>query len=143
MNIEIPPLAEVVRPVFGSQTSVKYSGFCRHAQTEVDEGVRAVTCKSCGAVLDPFDVLLAYARRERSWHYWDAETRVAQKRVGELKAEERKIKARTKAASRKDAALAVEDERRKGGLRRCQTAEAAKEIARLTAKILRLSGADQ
>jgi FtsZ-binding cell division protein ZapB len=48
------------------EVSVRRGKFCRHRQTEVCGEERVVTCKVCGAVLDPIDVLLRMAQsRER------------------------------------------------------------------------------
>lgn len=131
---------DVLRPVFGSQTEVTRSGFCQHWQMEIDEGKRTLTCKTCGALLDPFDVHLQYARRERSWRYWDGQRKEAEQRVEELKAEEKRIKARMANASRKDANAAVMAERERWREKRQRLAWKAKEIEREAGELKRALG---
>jgi hypothetical protein len=58
-----------------------------------------------------------------------AETRKAQKHLEELKEEERKVKARTQSASRKEANVAVEAERARTERARLDTIEIAREVA--------------
>lgn len=40
---------------------------CRHPNVFVDEDERKVRCQGCKAELDPFNVILAFARKERAW----------------------------------------------------------------------------
>lgn len=138
-----PKLAPVLQLVPNAQTDVMGDGRrCRHAQTLLDETSRRVSCKSCGALLEAFDVLLSYARRERTWRYWDAESRQARLDLAALKSEERCVKARTANALRKDAEHAVAEERRKTAARRQAIAGVAKEIVNLGWKIMRLARPD-
>lgn len=131
---------DVIRPVFGSQMTVAHSGHCQHRQMVVDESKRTIECQSCGAVLDPFDVHMQYARRERSWRYWDRERKQAEARVEELKAEEKRIKARMANASRKDADTAVQAERERWREKRQKLAWKAKEIEREAGELKRALG---
>lgn len=39
---------------------------CRHESFVLDEEAHTVTCKDCGALIDPFAVLVQYASRQRS-----------------------------------------------------------------------------
>jgi hypothetical protein len=136
-----PP--RVLRLVPRAQTDVSESSrHCRHAETLLCESSRRVSCKACGALLDAFDVLMGYARRERTWRYWDAETRQARLDLEALKSEERCVKARTANALRKDADHAVAEERRKSEANRRAIARAAKEMIALGWKIMRLARPD-
>ncbi len=40
---------------------------CKHDKCFVDEGTRLVTCQNCSAKMDPFDVLLQLAHKQRRW----------------------------------------------------------------------------
>lgn len=133
----------VRRVNFGQQSEVaptkKGKGKCYHRGAfTLDEEERTVQCH-CGATLDAFTLLLAYANRERDWRYYDLEVREAQKRLAELQREERKVKARTKSASRKDANAAVAAERERTEHERIQIIVAAREIAQLGARVERLA----
>jgi hypothetical protein len=140
-----PPLdSNVVNVDFGggggTQTSVKHTlspRACKHVHFELDEQTRVVRCKDCSAELNPFQLLLEYAKRERYWRYYDTEVRKCVTRINDLKSEEQRIKARTRGASRKDAELAVESERQKLANDRDITRRAALEIAELAQRIAR------
>jgi hypothetical protein len=129
-----PPAA-----VDGAPAKAPRKGFCYPHHPILDEELRAVTCARCTAPLDPFDVLLLVARRHEEWKRVHEETATMRKQLAALQDEEKRVKARTKSHSRKDAAVAVEEEREREGLRRQQTADAAKEITRLSERILRLA----
>jgi hypothetical protein len=135
----------VIRRDFGGLAQIKEVGAdkrlfpCRHLATVVDAVEHTVACASCEAPLDPFQVLLEYARKERHWRGWDAELNRTQQRIDELKAEERKVKARTKNAARKEAATAVADERARSERARFEIAEKARDIAQLCKSIERLA----
>ena len=113
--------------------------YCQHRLWIVDPDTRTVACgaEECGVALDPFDLLMEYANRERRFVDWEGRAREIGKQVDALKAEEKKIKSRTKAASRKDANAAVNDERRKEAARRDYIRGFASEIARLADSIQR------
>lgn len=130
-------MSEVIRPTFGNQLTMVHSSSdpCKHSHMLVDAAKRTLECKNCKAVLDPFEVHLQYAHRERTWRGWDQERRAAEKRIEELKAEERKIKARTKAASRKDAQAAVAEERHKSFRKRAEIVGHLREMADLCRRI--------
>lgn len=78
---------------------------CRHSTAQVDEGARVVTCAKCGVALDPIHVLGEIANRERSLYYSRVAIAQAEKRLAELKAEERKAKARVTRARNRAASL--------------------------------------
>jgi hypothetical protein len=84
-----PPL-DVLRP----------HPYCFHRHVLVWQDRPRVDCKTCGATLDAHQVLLDYANKERSF-YWkneEAKRLLAEmnKRIEDLKREERNLKARVK-----------------------------------------------
>lgn len=87
--------------------------WCSHRRFALDAEAREVRCQGCGKLLDPFEILFEYATEERSFENWRQSVIDQGKKLAELRAEEKRIKARTKNASRKDAKAAVEAERRK------------------------------
>ena len=93
--------APVLRLVPSSGYTIERGKPCRHLGLAVVEEQRTLTCKACGAVVDPFDVVLGYARSERSWQQWEAEERKCRARLVDLKDEERRTKARLKHARAK------------------------------------------
>lgn len=144
MTLELvpePPMAQVIRHDFGGLAAIKKKGpdapylQCRHMSTVVDEVARTVGCATCGAPLDPIQVLLEYARKERHWRGWDAELHRTQRRIEELKAEERKVKARTKNATRKEADAAVAAERVRSERERLVISELARDAGALCKRI--------
>jgi len=96
-----------VCPVFDEGSTISYGNCCAHERTEIEHFQRKVICIKCRAVLDPFEVLLQYARKERLAAHTDESVREARKRLAALEAEERLTKARLKNAKRKDADVAV------------------------------------
>ena len=112
---------------------------CSHRQFVVDGASRTVTCAACKEPLDPFQILLEYAREERSWRYYEAECERAMKRLVQLKAEERRVKERTKRASRKEAETAVAEERLRTETARIDITETARDIAQLSRRIEQLA----
>jgi len=138
-----PPPDNIRHVNFGQQSEVAPpktgKGKCYHRGTfTLDEETRTVECH-CGASLDAFTLLLQYANRERDWRYYDVERREAQKRLDELKAEERKTKSRLKNASRKDAEVAVAEERARGERERIQISEAVRDMTQLCRRLERLT----
>jgi hypothetical protein len=135
-------IAPVVQLVPGRAPQNKVAGhgyaFCRHPRTLIDADTREVSCRDCTKTLDAVDVLLEYAHRERTWHHWDQDTRLAQKRLAELQAEERKVKARTKSAARKDADVAVAAERKRTETMRYEIWRSVRDIQASCARIERL-----
>lgn len=139
MSLELvpdPPMAAVIRLDFDRQSEIRRDGpYCSHRQYEIDEGTKTVVCGKCGAPLDAFQLLLDYATRERSWRYYDSEIRCAKQQLAELKAEERKVKARTKNATRKEAVAAVAEERVRSERERMVIAELARDIVAAAKRI--------
>lgn len=133
----IAPVLQLVPGTGGETNRVKGLGYglCGHKRTQLDADKRAVTCRDCGKTLDPFDVLMEYARAERVWQQWDRDTDELRREVARLKEEERKVKARTQSASRKDAAVAVEAERARTERARQDTIELARDVAGLARRI--------
>jgi hypothetical protein len=77
---------------------------CHHRQhgSFVDEGARVVTCRGCGVVLDPIEVL-AWLARDREWLVNQGrglrnERDHLQRQVDELKRQERNAKSRIRRA---------------------------------------------
>ena len=62
----------------------------------VDIGSRSVVCSECGAELDPYDVLVRLARDGTKLVEARKRLRALTKRIEELRAEERRVKARVK-----------------------------------------------
>lgn len=139
MTLELvrdPPVAPVIRLDPDRQTEIKREGpYCFHRQYQLDEGSRTVACGRCGTPLDAFQVLLDYAHGERHWRYVDGEARDAAKRLEELKAEERRVKARTKNASKKEADAAVAAERVRTERERMVIAQLARDAGALCRRI--------
>lgn len=136
----VAPVLQLI-PGARPQTSLKGYSFCQHPRTELDESTRTVLCLDCGKTLDPFDVLVGYARLERRLQWSRGEERAADQRVAALKEEERKIKARTRAASRKDADAAVAADRARTERECIEITLKAREIAGLCGRIERLARA--
>lgn len=122
----------------GKQTELKRSGFCSHRQVVVDTSVRTVTCSTCGADLDAFTWVADYARQERTLRHWEKEQQRHAKIVADLKDEEKRIKARTRNARRKDADVAVAEEREKWETRLGRAASDLREMRGQMDKVLRM-----
>lgn len=131
--------APVLRPVFGAQTTVKGSPkHCRHRVPVLDAEDRTVACEGCGTALDAFQVLLEYADGERRWQGWDQSVREKQRELEALKDEERKVKARTKNALRKEADMAVATERLRTEKMRRDAIQVARDVVAAGKRIERL-----
>jgi len=81
----------------------KKTRYCLHRSVLVDDNARTVECSKCGANLDPFAVLLTYARDGDRLRWMYLEIQQANKTIEELKAEERRVKARLRNARKKGA----------------------------------------
>ena len=144
-NIDVSDIISVVLGVAPQaqpepqNDTVGYRRFCHHHRTVLDEQRRAVACRDCATALDAFDVLLEYAHGERRWVSRLGEVREAEQRLAALKEEERKVKARTKAASRKDSNAAVAAERARGERERGEIIQAARDIAAGCRRIERIT----
>ena len=86
--------------------TIRGSGYCRHRETIVDPDKRLVTCKQCGTVMDPFDVLLRLSRMEREWtrnaKRLKGEAAKAAVKLKELRRQERNVRARLKRLKKKE-----------------------------------------
>lgn len=143
MSDENEQIAPVLRLVTPAQTDViSSSRHCRHVATILCGDSRRVSCAGCGALLDAFDVLMSYADGERNWRYWESEARTARLELAELKAEERRVKARVAGALRRDADHAVAEERSKTIEQRRAIAGVAKQVVKLGWQIMRLARVD-
>ena len=91
----------VLRPatesLFRHRTTLTRSVFCMHALWTVDEGNRTVTCRGCGALLDPFEALVVVARDEN----WLRSIAVERVRLDRENALLRKDNAKLRAKARK------------------------------------------
>lgn len=136
-----PPPDNLRHVNFGQQSEVALRTYesCRHRSYKLDINDRTVNCGICGAQLDAYQVLLDYAHGERLWRHWDQERLQLMSKLDELKAEERKTKSRLKNASRKDAEVAVAEERARGERERIQMSEAVRDMAQLCRRLERLT----
>jgi len=145
-----PP--EIAAPAEPAPDNVRYASFgrqselaaertarCHHHSYKLELGRRAVCCGGCGAELDAFEVLLEYARKERTWRHWEGECIRKRAEITKLQQDERRTKARLKHASRKDAAAAVAEERTRGERERMQIIEAARDIVERARRVERLA----
>jgi|GEM_PF-4401895 len=97
-------LAEVVVGNFGSarlDIKPRMINECRHTRVRVDPKLRRVECRDCEEILDPVEVLLQYANKERQFRYRREALDDIQHRVKDLAAEEKRIKARIRRAEKK------------------------------------------
>jgi len=97
-------LGDVVTPDFGSarlDVKRRRPGDCKHTRVIVDPVLRRVECRDCESVVDPIQVLVQYAEGERNFQYRQESIDRLAKRVKELAAEEKRIKARIYRAKKK------------------------------------------
>lgn len=102
-----PPAVE------GAPSEAPRKGFCWPHSPIIDKVSRLVTCKRCKSQLDPVDVLLQVADQHEDYVRMLEQTKTMRADLDQLRAEEKKIKARMKSHSRKDAEAAVAAERQK------------------------------
>lgn len=121
----------------------RQSSTCGHRSVSVDQHERIVECANCGVAMDPFSVLLDYARGEREYHHWATKVQTQQNAMGKLLDEEKRVKARMKRASRKDADAAVMAERVKWQERLDRIVSNANLISELAGKVERAAGSEQ
>jgi hypothetical protein len=112
---------------------------CRHRVPVLDAEARTVECEGCGKALDAFQVLLEYADGERRWQGWDQSVREKARELEELREEERKVKARTKNAARKEADMAVATERLRTEKMRQDAIQIARDIVAAGKRLERLN----
>lgn len=110
-----PDAGRVITGAFGESPTAEVVGyrFCRHPRYTLDTEERAVLCRDCKEVLDPFNILVQFAEGERRALSYKKSLEETRGELDELRAEEKRIKARTRNASRKDAEKAVADERKR------------------------------
>jgi hypothetical protein len=76
--------------------------YCHHRSVVVDDNARIVTCRVCGATLDPIAVLLMYAREGDALRRMLKEKKKLEKQLIELKDEEKRAKARKRSRERRE-----------------------------------------
>lgn len=111
--------------------------YCRHRHTDLYPRSRQIVCADCGKLLDPFDLLLQYANRERSWRHYETEEQETRARNATLLDEEKRIKARIRSAKRRDVEEALELQRKQLRERERRIEMNAREIAELAGRIAR------
>lgn len=73
--------------------------YCGHrCKALLDDDKRTVRCSLCGAQLDPFDVLLKFARHEYEFVHTRERRQALERQIDLLRAEERRIKDRLRRA---------------------------------------------
>lgn len=97
-----------------SITIVHKGAYCRHMSVLINETRRTIECARCEAQLDPFSVLVEYARHERTFSWAEKNLLDIRRRVEELKKEERRVKARVKRATEKAKRLITKPELAEG-----------------------------
>lgn len=105
----------------------------------VDTNARTVRCNKCGADLDPIDVLAKVAHANANRDYVHAEVVALRKELESLKAEEKRVKARTRSHRNKDARAAVADEKRKQLLRCRELVDKTNDVRRALERIDQLA----
>lgn len=114
--------------------------FCyRHAPL-LDKVSRTIQCDRCKQSLDAFDCLLQVAQDHDHWQRLLAESRTMRRELETLKAEEKRVKARTKSHRNKDAMAAVADERRKHVRRHAEMACRVDDVQRALKRLQQLIG---
>src|SRR5262245_54069402 len=105
----------VITGAFGEHTEaelLRRQSYCAHdSGWAICEDTRRLSCQLCDADLDPIQVLLQYARREREWKFTRGRLRDQGRKLAHLVKLEKLTKARVRAMSRKDAQAAVDAER--------------------------------
>lgn len=117
---------------------------CTHQSVLVEEPTREVTCAQCGVVLDAFTVLLQYANRERrfEWSSQDVqrEHKARRAQCEQLRAEEKRLKARVRAAKKRDPEEHETLRQTRQEHHRERTVANANEAIELLQKIVRANG---
>lgn len=84
---------------------IKQARSCRHLSILVNETDRIITCDHCGATIDPFDYLLEWGKGDRNVGIWrkriTARIKIMDKKLADLKREERNTRARLKGLEQK------------------------------------------
>ncbi len=95
---------DIIRPDFSAKhtLSIRSGGRrCSHRAVSVDETSRTVECSTCDAILDPFSVVLQFAKHERDFAWDQSSKRKQRELIEELKKEERRIKQRIASAKKR------------------------------------------
>jgi hypothetical protein len=89
---------------------VRPSG-CKHLKVEIDEDAGVVLCLTCSKVIDPFVVLLGYAKEEnfvfQDMIYWDEQTTELKVEAEKLRKEIRNLKAQKRRLIKTKAHIAL------------------------------------
>lgn len=76
--------------------------YCKHSQTQISEANRTLTCRQCGSILDPFEVILDRARNGENIVFeikaLYAKRDELREAVANLEREEKNAKARLRSA---------------------------------------------
>ena len=100
---EIPDSA----PIFEEPPRREFGKFCLHASYTVIDEQRKILCRTCNGQLDAFDLILRLAHRQAHRENIEKEITELRKTLAALRAEEKRCKARTRNARKKDADAAV------------------------------------
>lgn len=80
------------------------TAICRHWNVNIDEKNRSISCRKCGTIIDPFGYLLQWAEEERQTELnlicLKQDEKRLKKGIEELRAEEKRIKARIRNAKK-------------------------------------------
>lgn len=124
----------------GTPEVVERKGFCYPHAPRVDKVSRTVTCAKCKQALDPVDVLLEVARNHDHWSALLNQTRTMRAELEALKAEEKRVKARTKSHRNKDAQEAIRAERQRSERKRAEMSVRVDDIRRALKRLDQLIG---
>jgi hypothetical protein len=102
--------APVLRLVPSADFTIEHGKVCAHRALLITPDQRLLVCKACGGNVDPFDVILQYAQKERRWRQWDAEAAKSYDALAELKTEEKLVRARVKRQRKKTSPATAEVE---------------------------------
>ena len=69
---------------------------CKHIRIIVDANLRTVECRDCGYKLDPVEILLQIASKERRLYWKKSTIRELQEKIKELRKEEMRVRSRVR-----------------------------------------------
>lgn len=103
----IPPkLTSIKGGKEGSIEIKRHTTVCRHWNLIIDIKSRSISCKNCGAIVDPFEHICQWAEEEHKTALnligLKHEEKQLETKVEELKAKEKRIKARIYTAKKKE-----------------------------------------
>lgn len=119
----------------GAEKRTPTNCYHQHYGVMLHPATRTVTCKSCDATIEAFDVLMNYAEKQRSWRDLAGETRVVAKQIDDARKELKRVQDATKRANLKDKNTAIANERRLSLERMKRVFKDADEIATLASRI--------